>query len=80
MDRIDTQKKAVLAHLKAHGTLTSMEAFHEYGVTRLAAIVFELRAAGHDIVTVMCKGKDVFGNTCNFAKYVLKKVDDKDKK
>lgn len=75
MDRIDTQRKAVLAHLGSHGSLTSMEAFAEYGITRLSAVIFVLRAAGHDIETVMCKGKDRFGNPCNYAKYVLKVVD-----
>ena len=28
-----------------------MDAFHHYGITRLAARVYELRLAGHDVLT-----------------------------
>lgn len=44
-----TQKDVVLQHLREHDKLSSMQAFREYGITRLSAVVFELRKDGHAI-------------------------------
>ena len=48
-----TQEDKVLLHLDTWGSITSMEAFHKYGITRLAAVIFNLKHEGHDIITVM---------------------------
>jgi hypothetical protein len=45
-----TQKEKVLKHLK-RSTLTSMEAFAKYNITRLAAVIQELRHEGNAIIT-----------------------------
>ena len=66
------QKLRVLQHLKTHGSLTSMEAFENYGVTRLAAVIFELRKLGHDIITLDMEGSNRYGESVRYAKYVLK--------
>lgn len=66
------QKVRVLQHLKTHGSLTSMEAFENYGVTRLAAVIFDLRKLGHDIVTLDMDGSNRYGEPVRYAKYVLK--------
>ena len=59
----------VLRHLQTKGTITSMEAFEQYGATRLSAIIFNLRV--HYIIdTVDMEIVDRYGNTCHFAKYV----------
>ena len=64
------QRGAVLDHLQSYGELTSMEAFEKYGATRLAAIVFDLKKMGHDIETREIVGKNRFGETCVYAKYI----------
>ena len=46
-----SQSKLILKHLQVHKTITSMEAISLYGATRLSAIIFDLRKAGHNIVT-----------------------------
>lgn len=66
----NTQKQVVLRHLMENGSITSMDAFREYGVTRLAAIIFELRKT-YPIKTVMCTTKNRYGHTCDYAKYVM---------
>jgi len=59
----------VLRHLQTKGTITSMEAFEQYGATRLSAIIFNLRV--HYIIdTVDMEITDRYDNTCHFAKYV----------
>lgn len=44
-----SQKQQVLQHLRAGEHLTPLEAIGLYGIYRLAARIFELRAEGHDI-------------------------------
>lgn len=65
------QKVRVLQHLKSHGSLTSMEAFEKYGITRLAAVIFDLRELGHDIRTFDMEGQNRYGEATRYAKYVL---------
>lgn len=65
-------KQAILTHIVVHGGITSAEAFEKYGVTRLAAVIFDLRKLGYDIVTQDCIGKTRFNRTCRYARYVLK--------
>lgn len=38
-----TQKEVILEHLRKYGSITSMEAIEKYHITRLAAVIFELR-------------------------------------
>lgn len=73
MQYISSQKDAVLAHLKANGSITSKEAIDNYGATRLSSIIHILRhKEGYVIETHMMAGKTRFGHSCEYAKYVLK--------
>lgn len=65
------QRNAILNHLKNIGTITSMEAFNLYGVTRLSAIIHDLRDMGFPIHTIMIDGKTRFGDSTKYAKYIL---------
>lgn len=64
--------KLVLDWLKAHAGISSMDAFEHLGVTRLAAVIFELRKRGYDIETVIVDGKDRYGNRSRYARYYLR--------
>lgn len=55
--------------LKDGHSITSKEAFEEYGVTRLAAIIHKLRNSGMNIVTIDRIAKDRYDNTVRFAEY-----------
>ncbi len=66
------QHTAVLQWLRSHASISSKEAFEEFGATRLSAIVFDLRAKGHDIETVMVEGTDRFGHKTRYARYYLR--------
>lgn len=55
-----TQKDEVLKYLQCYGCITSMIAFNLFGITRLAAVVFDLRKQGHDIRMEMKKGKNSY--------------------
>ena len=52
-----TQKEEVLAHLKAYGKITALEAIQEYGITRLSAVVWRLRNDdGYNITSQLKSG------------------------
>ena len=46
-----SQTTQVLKHLQSKKSLTPLEGLRKYGTLRLAAIVFNLRADGHNIIT-----------------------------
>lgn len=68
-----TQKQAVLEWLQTGAGITSMEAFRELGVTRLSAIIFNLRKDGHDIEGESIESVSRFGAKVKFTRYRLKK-------
>lgn len=47
------QTRKVLAHLEQRGSISPLEAFGTYRITRLAARIKELRDVGFNIVTDM---------------------------
>lgn len=63
--------RQVLEHLQQYGTITSWQAIQQYGATRLASIICNLRKRGYDIETITIMDKDRNGNECQYAKYVL---------
>ena len=67
----DNQRTMVLKHLREHGSITSVEAFQLYGVTRLSSIIHHFRKTGIIIHTIMTDGKTRYGDSCKFAKYIL---------
>lgn len=64
-------KVRILEHFKKYGTLTSMEAFQTYGITRLAARISELREKGYDIRTVMVDSTNRYGEPVRYGLYKL---------
>lgn len=52
MTRENSQKKAVLNVLQEKGYLCSIEAIKDMGITRLSAIIFNLKKEGHSIQTI----------------------------
>lgn len=71
-----TQKEAVILTLNTHGSITSFEAFTDWGITRLAEYIRVLRKEGVEIITEEQKVKNRFGHETIYAKYVLKKNDE----
>lgn len=76
-----TLQAEVLRHLKQYKSITSFEAFTEYGATRLSAIIFVLRKKhiinDEWIVRTNRFGDDVrtnrFGDDVRFKKYLYVK-------
>lgn len=68
-----TQCSRILRHLKDHGSITSFEAFNEYGILRLASRINDLRAQGIAIVSETASGKNRYGETTHYSVYRLAK-------
>ena len=66
-----TQKELVLRHLQDFGSITSMEAFSDYGITRLSDVVFRLRNEGFKIKTNDETRKNRYGTPTTYARYTL---------
>lgn len=67
MDR-KSQNEEILAWLQMGKTISPLEALERFGCFRLGGRIFELKAAGHKIVTDM-----VTKNGKRFAEYRLEK-------
>lgn len=71
-------KVAILKYMKENNGITSKEAFEEFGVTRLAACIFDLRQKGYLIDTLMLETTTRFDELTRYAKYVFKGVENGD--
>ena len=68
-----SQTSEVLRYLKTHKRgISSMQAFELFGATRLSAIIFRLRADGHDIGTIPEKTVTRYGTPTSYVRYGLK--------
>ena len=65
------QTDMVLRHLRDCGSISSLEAFREYGITRLAARIHDLRNQGLDIESAELRITNRYGGTVKFARYRL---------
>ena len=68
-----TQKDAVLEWLKTGASISSLDAFKELGVTRLSAIIFNLRKEGYAIKATDFQTTNRFGGRVTFSRYSLEK-------
>ena len=66
-----TQTDAVLNHLKEHKGITSYEAFEKYGITRLSAKIYDLRANGYTIINREHETVNRYGTKVRYTEYRL---------
>ena len=66
-----TQNERILRHLKDYGSITTWDAYAEYGVTRLSARIKDLRDAGFDIKSTWESRVNRYGEKVSFSRYTL---------
>ena len=71
-----TQAEEVLYHLLYIGRLSSYGAIREYGITRLAARVWELKNEGWDIHSSTASSTNRHGKKLSYSIYYLIKTND----
>lgn len=69
-----TQYDRVLNYLKVYGEITPVDAYRDFAIMRLGAIIYELRKDGYNIETVYTTSKNRFGDSVTYATYVYKEI------
>lgn len=69
------QTQMILKHLQKNKGITSIEAISEYGITRLASRIHELRESGHNIQNFWEESVNRYGVKVKYVRYVLIKKD-----
>lgn len=64
-----TQHERILKYIDDFGSITPMEAIHEFGCTKLATRVSELIRDGHQIKKQTVTDKNRYGQTVHYTKY-----------
>ena len=66
-----TQNQKVLEYMKQHGSIDQWRAMNELRIMRLGARIWDLKAAGIPIVTVMRRKVNEDGSSTRWAEYSL---------
>ena len=66
-----TKENLIKNHLIEHRMITSWEAIENYGATRLASVIYNLRKEGFLINSYDFKDHDRHGNICIYSRYIL---------
>jgi len=66
-----TQKEASLKYMNDFGSISSMEAFSDLGITRLAAVVFDLKKEGCKITSTPEEVTNRYGKKVVFSRYTV---------
>lgn len=66
-----TQVQKVLDHMQEYGSISTMEAFRKFGITRLASRIFDIRRMGIGVEAETVTYKDQDGETVRYARYSL---------
>ena len=66
-----SQTEDILRFMKENGSISSVDAFREFGATRLSGIIFALRKRGYNIETEIWECVNRYGRKIEFAKYIL---------
>lgn len=71
MNKRPTQADRVLRYMNEFGSINTLEAFKDLGVTRLSARIFELKDKGYTITSTRKTAKNRFGENCSYSEYRL---------
>lgn len=65
-----TQRSRVLVYMRKHGSITSLEAFRDLGITRLSGVIFDLRKH-HAIGSTTESSRNRYGEKTSYSRYYL---------
>lgn len=67
------QRKKIVFYIQKFGSISSMEAFQDLGITRLSARIYELRNEGYKFDETYETPKNRFGETVSYKRYTFQK-------
>ena len=65
-----TQRSRVLMYMREYGSITSLEAFRDLGITRLSGVIFDLRK-DHAIGSTTESSRNRYGEKTSYSRYYL---------
>ena len=65
-----TQRSRVLRYMREYGSITSLEAFRDLGITRLSRVIFDLRK-DHAIGSTTESSRNRYGEKTSYSRYYL---------
>ena len=74
MKKKASQNDLVIDYIREYGSITTLEAFRDLGITRLASRIHDLKKAGHEFERETISGRNRFGAKVHFMKYTLKDI------
>lgn len=66
-----TQQQRILEYLEQGNTITTLNAFNELGITRLASRIYDLKASGVSIQRKMITVTNRYNEKCHVTEYSL---------
>lgn len=66
-----TQRQRVIDYIKQFGSITSLDAYKDLGITQLATRIKELKEEGYVFKTKWETGKNRFGDRTDYKRYFL---------
>ena len=67
------QTERIYRHLQDFGSITTLDAFKDYGITRLASRIWDLKQEGYNITKDFETGKNRYGEAVSYARYKLER-------
>lgn len=65
------QHERIIQYMKDFGTITTIQAFTDLGITKLTTRISELRRDGYQIRSEKISGKNRYGEKITFNRYSL---------
>ena len=72
-----TQHTLIYDYMREHGSITTIEAFEQLGITKLTTRISEMRAGGMDIRSRTEAGLNRFGKPCTWNRYWIEEKQNK---
>ena len=69
-----TQKERIIDYIKQFGSITSLDAYKDLGITQLGARIDGLKKDGYRFKTEWESGKNRFGEKTDYKRYYLENV------
>lgn len=66
-----TQKERIINYIKQFGSITSLDAYKDLGITQLATRIKELKEQGYEFKTKWENSKNRYGERVDFKRYYL---------
>lgn len=69
-----TQNERIVDYLNRFGSITTLDAFNDLGVTRLASRICDLTKMGYEFEKEFESSKNRFGESVSYVRYKFRKV------